>query len=122
LRTASGERDVIRTDDDGTTRAGRAEMKRLALPAIRSIRTPEHWRRVALIVAKRTGRKIGLESLARDEADDVATRLLETVPTAKIVALSSDNRRALCCTIRHQPLVLTDFSGQEIAAFISRAH
>jgi DNA-binding NarL/FixJ family response regulator len=59
-------------------------------------------------------------SLRHGEADDVASRLLETVPTAKIVALSSGNRSALCCTIRDR-LVLSDFSPQDIAAFISRA-
>ncbi len=60
-------------------------------------------------------------SLRRGEADDVASRLLETVPTARIVALSSDNRRALCCMMRRR-LVLSDFSSQDIAAFISRAN
>jgi DNA-binding NarL/FixJ family response regulator len=59
-------------------------------------------------------------SLRRGEADHVASRLLGTVPTAKIVALSSDNRRALCCTIRDR-LVLPDVSAQEIASFLSRA-
>ena len=39
------ERDVILPD--GTTHAGR---------------TPAHWRRVALIVAKRTGHKVGLDT------------------------------------------------------------
>ena len=38
------ERDVVLPD--GTTHAGR---------------TPEHWRRVALVVAKRTGHRVGLE-------------------------------------------------------------
>ena len=42
------ERDVILPD--GTTHAGR---------------TPAHWRRVALIVAKRTGHKIGLDTSTR---------------------------------------------------------
>ena len=48
------ERDVILPD--GTTHAGR---------------TPAHWRRVALIVAKRTGHKIGLDTATRmaKEAD-----------------------------------------------------
>ena len=45
------ERDVILPD--GTTHAGR---------------TPAHWRRVALIVAKRTGKRVGI---------DTATRMLE---------------------------------------------
>jgi 1-acyl-sn-glycerol-3-phosphate acyltransferase len=42
------ERDVILPD--GTTHQGR---------------TPEHWRRVALIVAKRTGRPVGLDTATR---------------------------------------------------------
>jgi hypothetical protein len=45
------ERDVILPD--GTTHAGR---------------TPAHWRRVALIVARMTGKRVGL---------DTATRMLE---------------------------------------------
>ena len=45
------ERDVILTD--GTTHAGR---------------TPAHWRRVALAVARMTGKRVGL---------DTATRMLE---------------------------------------------
>jgi hypothetical protein len=53
LASASGtyERDVIVTD--GTTHAAR---------------TQEHWRRVALIVARMTGKRVGL---------DTATRMLE---------------------------------------------
>ena len=46
------ERDVILPD--GTTHAGR---------------TPAHWRRVALIVAKRTGKRIGLDTSTRMAAD-----------------------------------------------------
>ena len=42
------ERDVILTD--GTTHAGRK---------------PEHWRRVALIVAKRTGKRVGVDKATR---------------------------------------------------------
>ncbi len=42
------ERDVILAD--GTTHAGR---------------TPAHWRRVALIVAKRTGHRVGLDTATR---------------------------------------------------------
>jgi hypothetical protein len=42
------ELDVILSD--GTTRAGR---------------TPAHWRRVALIVSRRTGTSVGLENLTR---------------------------------------------------------
>ena len=42
------ERDVILPD--GTTHAGR---------------TPAHWRRVALIVAKRTGHRVGLDTSTR---------------------------------------------------------
>ncbi|HTR11762.1 MAG TPA: hypothetical protein VMI72_00560 [Roseiarcus sp.] len=57
-------------------------------------------------------------SLARGEADDVANRLLETAPNAKIVALSSDNRVASCCMLRPHKKVLSDFSPQEIAEFI----
>jgi hypothetical protein len=45
------ERDVVLTV--GTTHAGR---------------TPEHWRRVALIVARMTGKRVGV---------DTATRMLE---------------------------------------------
>ena len=45
------ERDVVLPD--GTTHAGR---------------TPVHWRRVALIVARMTGKQVGL---------DTATRMLE---------------------------------------------
>ena len=39
---------------DGTTHAGR---------------TPAHWWRVALIVAKRTGKKVGLDTATRMAAD-----------------------------------------------------
>jgi hypothetical protein len=46
------ERDVILPD--GTTHAGR---------------TPAHWRRVALIVAKRTGHKVGLDAATRMAKD-----------------------------------------------------
>ena|ERR1700722_16754013 len=46
------ERDVILPD--GTTHAGR---------------TPAHWRRVALIVAKRTGHKVGLDTATRMAQD-----------------------------------------------------
>jgi hypothetical protein len=46
------ERDVVLAD--GTTHAGR---------------TPAHWRRVALIVAKRTGHKIGLDTSTRMAMD-----------------------------------------------------
>ncbi len=42
------ERDVILPD--GTTHAGR---------------TPAHWSRVALIVAKRTGKRVGLDTATR---------------------------------------------------------
>jgi hypothetical protein len=42
------ERDVILTD--GTTHAGR---------------TPEHWRRVALIVARMTGKRVGVDTATR---------------------------------------------------------
>ena len=48
------QRDVVLPD--GTTHAGR---------------TPEHWRRVAHIVARMTGKRIGL---------DTATRMLERRP------------------------------------------
>jgi DNA-binding NarL/FixJ family response regulator len=66
--------------------------------------------------------EVVIVSLRRDEADDIAAQLLEIVPTAKIVALSADNRNALCCVMRPHGLVLSDFSPQEIAGFISRAH
>ena len=39
---------------DGTTYAGR---------------TPAHWRRVALIVAKRTGKSVGLDTATRMAKD-----------------------------------------------------
>jgi DNA-binding NarL/FixJ family response regulator len=57
-------------------------------------------------------------SLAHGEGHDVTSRLLEAAPNAKIVALSFDNRSALCCVGRHQR-VLFDVSPQEIAEFIS---
>ena len=60
-------------------------------------------------------------SLGRGETDEVASRLLETAPAAKIVALSSDNRSAFCSTMRLHRVVLSDISPQEIASFISRA-
>ncbi len=46
------ERDVVLPD--GTTHAGR---------------TPAHWRRVALIVARRTGKRVGLDTSTRMAAD-----------------------------------------------------
>ncbi len=46
------ERDVVLPD--GTTHAGR---------------TPAHWRRVALIVAKRAGKRVGLDTATRMAAD-----------------------------------------------------
>ena len=46
------ERDVILPD--GTTHAGR---------------TPAHWRRVALIVARMTGKRVGLDTSTRMAAD-----------------------------------------------------
>ena len=46
------ERDVILPD--GTTHAGR---------------TPAHWRRVALVVAKRTGHRVGLDTATRMAKD-----------------------------------------------------
>ena len=46
------ERDVILAD--GTTHAGR---------------TPAHWRRVALIVARMTGKRVGLDTSTRRAAD-----------------------------------------------------
>jgi DNA-binding NarL/FixJ family response regulator len=58
-------------------------------------------------------------SLARGEGDDVTSRLMEAAPNAKIVALSSDNRSALCCTAGPHQRVLFDVSPQEIAEFIS---
>ncbi len=47
-RARQRERDVILTD--GTTHAGR---------------TPEHWRRVALIVAPMTGKRVGVDTTTR---------------------------------------------------------
>jgi DNA-binding NarL/FixJ family response regulator len=62
-------------------------------------------------------------SLRRDEADDdVASRLLKEAPTAKVVALSSDNRRALCYIMPAYRRVISDFSSQEITTFIGRPH
>ena len=58
-------------------------------------------------------------SLARGEADDVTSRLLEAAPNAKIVALSSDSRSALCCVAGRHQRVLFDVSPQEIVEFIS---
>ena len=59
-------------------------------------------------------------SLARGEDDDdVTSRLMEAAPNAKIVALSSDNRSALCCTAGRHQRVLFDVSPHEIAEFIS---
>jgi hypothetical protein len=46
------ERDVILTD--GTTHAGRK---------------PEHWRRVALIVARMTGKRVGVDTATRMARD-----------------------------------------------------
>jgi hypothetical protein len=46
------QRDVVLPD--GTTHAGR---------------TPAHWRRVALIVAKRTGHRVGLDTATRMASD-----------------------------------------------------
>ena len=48
LEARRRERDVILPD--GTTHQGR---------------TPAHWRRVALIIAKRTGRDVGLDAATR---------------------------------------------------------
>jgi DNA-binding NarL/FixJ family response regulator len=58
-------------------------------------------------------------TLAHGEGDDVTSRLLEAAPNAKIVALSSDNRSALCCVAGRHQRVLFDVSPQEIAEFIS---
>jgi hypothetical protein len=58
-------------------------------------------------------------SLAHGEGDDVTSRLMEAAPNAKIVALSSDNRSALCCVAGRHQRVLFDVSPQEIAEFIS---
>ena len=58
-------------------------------------------------------------SLARGEGDDVASRLMQAAPNAKIVALSSDSRSALCCAASRHQRVLFDVSPQEIAEFIS---
>jgi len=47
---------------DGTTHAGR---------------TPEHWRRIALIVARMTGKRVGLDTATRmlvERGDDNADR------------------------------------------------
>ena len=58
-------------------------------------------------------------SLARDQGDDVTNELLEAIPTAKIVALSFDNRHALCRMAGRRQKVLVDVSARDIAAFIS---
>ena len=47
------------------------------------------------------------------------SRLMQAAPNAKIVALSSDNRSALCCAADRHQQVLFDVSPQEIAEFIS---
>jgi DNA-binding NarL/FixJ family response regulator len=57
-------------------------------------------------------------SLHTDESDDVATRLLDVVPKARIVVLSSDNRQAVVSKIRIDHLVISDFSAEEIVAAI----
>lgn len=62
--------------------------------------------------------EVVIVSLAGEEADDVASRLLETAPQAKIVALYPDNRKALCCMMRPHRKVLCDFSPREIGEFI----
>jgi hypothetical protein len=53
------QRDVILPD--GTTHAGRS---------------PTHWRRVALIVARMTGKRVGLDTATRilDRSDRIADR------------------------------------------------
>jgi DNA-binding NarL/FixJ family response regulator len=56
--------------------------------------------------------------LAHGEGDDVTSRLMEAAPDAKIVALSADNRSALCCAAGRRQRVLFDVSPQEIAEFI----
>ena len=58
-------------------------------------------------------------SLADGEGDDVTSRLMQVAPNAKIVALSADNRSALCCEAGRHQRVLFDVSPQEIAKFIS---
>jgi DNA-binding NarL/FixJ family response regulator len=59
-------------------------------------------------------------SLRGSEGDDVAARLLETAPGAKVVVLSSDGRQASFVTMRIERADLSDPSIQEIADFISR--
>jgi DNA-binding NarL/FixJ family response regulator len=58
-------------------------------------------------------------SLRTDESDDVATRLLEIVPKARIVVLSSDNRQAVVSKMRIHHLVISDFSPEEMVAAIN---
>ena len=65
--------------------------------------------------------EVVIVSLARGDAEDVPNWLLETAPYAKIVALSPDNRKALCCTMQPHRTVLLDFSAQQIADFIRGA-
>jgi DNA-binding NarL/FixJ family response regulator len=57
-------------------------------------------------------------SLGTDECDGVATRLLEIVPKARIVVLSSDNRQAVVSKMRIHRLVISDFSPEEMVAAI----
>ena len=61
-------------------------------------------------------------SLSRDESDKFANRLLDLLPRAKIIALSPDNRQAKYYTISIRRTVLSDFSPDQIARLISRAH
>jgi hypothetical protein len=61
----------IRDHGDGAYRQARQRERDTILPdrMTQAGRTPAHWRRVALMVAKRTGHKVGL---------DTATRMLES--------------------------------------------
>jgi hypothetical protein len=54
-------------------------------------RTPAHWRRVALIVAKRTGKRVGLDTatrmakdadLSRDQASGEPRAHVQSSPTS----------------------------------------
>jgi DNA-binding NarL/FixJ family response regulator len=57
-------------------------------------------------------------ALRRNEGADVAKRLLDAFPNARIVALSPDYRTAQCSAMRPCQSVLSDFSPSDLGAFI----
>lgn len=60
--------------------------------------------------------EVVIVSVDRGDAEDVAARLLETAPRARIVALSPDHRTAFCCEMHRK--VIFDISPREMAEFI----